>query len=129
MGSLASLLLWVPVLWIGSWPTHLAFLAILFGIGLWASNTALARFDSDDPKAVVIDEVVGMGLSLLWVPFGFLNIALSFGLFRLFDIWKPWPIRQIERRFHRGFGIMIDDVIAGAIALAFSQLILWVFKQ
>jgi len=113
-------------MYLGSWPIHLALVAAVFGIGLWASNHALSKFDNDDPKAIVIDEVAGMGLSLLCVPFAYLHIALAFGLFRLFDIWKPWPIRQIERRFHRGFGIMIDDVIAGVFALIVTHFILWV---
>jgi phosphatidylglycerophosphatase A len=67
---------------------------------------------------VVIDEVVGQWLTLFAFPVSLGGYAIGFLLFRLFDIWKPWPIRQVERRCGGGFGIMIDDVLAAVYAAA-----------
>ncbi len=75
-----------------------------------------------DHSSIVWDEFVGLWITLFAVPFSWQWVLLGFGLFRLFDIVKPWPIRWLDRRVKSGFGIMIDDVLAGA----FSGLILQV---
>lgn len=116
--SIASLLLWAPMIYAGrSQAFWLAALALLFIIGLWSSRKALVHFSSADPSAIVIDEVVGQGIALFLCPPNPVLIALSVILFRTFDIAKPWPIGAIDRRMKGGLGIMLDDVVAGLLAL------------
>ena len=85
-------------------------------INKWACEKALPRFSDKDPKQIVIDEVAGQGLALLFCGPTALNIALGFALFRLFDIWKPWPIRVIDDKLSGSAGIMLDDLVAGIFA-------------
>ena len=75
-----------------------------------------------DPSHIIIDELVGQWLALFLIPDGFFNIAISFILFRFFDIIKPWPIRLIEK-FPKGLGVMSDDLTAGLITLILIQII------
>lgn len=117
-GSLASLAIWVPLVYYGvSNTTIIAILVSLFFLGVWASSYGIAHYRCPDPKQVVIDEVVGQGLPFLVIGPGFLEIAAAFLLFRFFDILKPWPIKLIEREFPDHWGIMLDDVAAGIMAM------------
>lgn len=77
--------------------------------------SALARIHGDDPSIVVIDEITGMWISLLFLPKNIVLASLAFFLFRIYDIIKPPPARQMER-IHGGWGIMLDDVVAGMYA-------------
>ena len=69
-----------------------------------------------DHGGIVWDEFVGFWLTMLFAPAGLIWLLLGFGLFRLFDIVKPWPIKLLDQKVHGGFGIMIDDVLAGLFA-------------
>lgn len=69
-----------------------------------------------DPSKVVVDEIVGVWIAMLFVPFSLLNLFLAFGLFRVFDIWKPLGIRRMEK-LKGGWGVMMDDVLAGIYSL------------
>lgn len=91
---------------------------LLFGLGVWAGGEAEKFFGRVDPGPVVIDEVMGQMLTFLLVPHATWKWLLGgFLLFRAFDIVKPFPARQAER-IPRGWGIMIDDAVAGLYALA-----------
>ncbi len=90
-------------------------LAIIAG-GWWASRRFSADRHENDPQEVVVDELAGTTVALLFVPFQPLWAALTFGLFRLFDIWKPGPVGWADRRLHGGLGIMADDLLAGLMA-------------
>jgi phosphatidylglycerophosphatase A len=72
----------------------------------------------------VIDEMVGFLITLLWLPLNFLTLCLGFFLFRLFDIVKPPPISTVEKRLHGGWGIVLDDVLAGIFANVTLRLLL-----
>ena len=101
----------------------LAIAAVLFAVGVWAATEAEKFFGKTDPGSVVIDEVVGQMLTLLARPRGsWIWLLGGFLLFRLFDIVKPVPARQAER-FPGGWGIMVDDVIAGLYGLSVLALI------
>ncbi len=121
-GSLAAL----PLAWVAlhsGGPLLLILLALLlFLVGCWAAQIYSRSIGVNDPGSVVVDEVVGQWLTLLAVPMlGWREMALGFALFRLFDIWKPWPVSVADRRLRGGFGIMADDVLAavyGGIVLA-----------
>ncbi len=103
----------------------LAILFVLFWMGVY-SGTKVEREVGNDPSIVVMDEVVGMGISLLFLPRDWRLFLIAFILFRLFDIVKPPPINR-SQQIHGGMGIMIDDVLAGIYALAVVQIVRFVF--
>ena len=98
----------------------LALTIILTLIGWWAASEYEKVSCEHDSKAVVIDEVVGQWLALLpvfmWTSGSFIWVVLSFLLFRFFDILKPWPISVIDEKMKTPFGVMFDDILAGAAA-------------
>ena len=114
-GSLGALLLWLllPV----TFSVHLSVILILFVFGVYSSDKMAKYMDDHDPSEVVIDEAVGMGISLFMLPHSFGLYLLAFVLFRIFDIFKPSFIYQIQD-LPGGWGIMVDDVLAGLFTLA-----------
>ena len=84
-------------------------------VGTWAAGVYCRATGKEDNQQIVIDEVAGYLVTMLLVPATALNLALGFGLFRLFDIWKPGPVRILDRRVHGGFGVMADDLAAGVL--------------
>jgi len=117
-GSLTALpFAWV-IMGVGG-PLALASAALaLFAIGWPVSSAYARRLGRGDPGEVVVDEVVGLWLTLIVAPLDPVIFAIGFVFFRILDILKPWPVSFIERKFSGGLGIMLDDVIAGAIAAA-----------
>jgi len=114
----------------------------LFGMGVWASDAAEEVFGVSDDGRIVVDEVTGQWITLLpllafvplWLdptlgPDGiysfFFWVVTGFVLFRLFDVWKPGVIRWTERRFKGGFGVMIDDAVAGIHGAAVLFALVW----
>ncbi|MDX2020635.1 MAG: phosphatidylglycerophosphatase A [Deltaproteobacteria bacterium] len=91
--------------------------ALVTVVGIWSSTRVARQMRVEDPQIIVIDEVAGVLLTLAVAPPGWLGLAAGFLLFRAFDIWKPWPVRLFER-LPLGFGIMMDDVAAAAMAAA-----------
>ena len=94
-------------------------LAAAFALGVWASDIVIRRLGVEDPSVVVWDEFVGQWIALLPLvvaPRGWLWIVAAFVLFRIFDVWKPWPASWADRHVKGGFGAMLDDVFAGAYA-------------
>ncbi len=98
-----------------------AAIAIVFIIGIWAAHRYGRRTASHDAGPIVIDEVAGQWLALLLVPADIVLYAIGFALFRLADIVKPWPIGWVDQRVKGGFGVMLDDLLAGGLA----AIILW----
>ena len=88
---------------------------IAFAVGAWASELYVARTKANDPCECVVDELAGQWIACAFAPVSLAGYVLAFVLFRLFDIWKPWPIRHVER-LHGGLGIMADDVVAALMA-------------
>lgn len=95
---------------------RVAILAALIGAGIWICGESARRIGVHDHPGIVWDEIAGMYLTLLVIPPQIGLYALAFGLFRLFDIWKPWPIRDLDHRLAGGAGIMLDDLIAALYA-------------
>ncbi len=93
-------------------------LVLAFAFGVWLCGSAARRLGVHDHPGIVWDEFVGLWITLFMVEPTVLTVALGFGLFRLFDILKPWPIRWLDRQVPGGLGIMLDDVIAGVMAAA-----------
>ena len=90
---------------------------VVIAVGLWASGRVERLVGRKDPGVIVIDEVAGMMISVLFLPRTWPVLLAAFFLFRLFDVWKPFPARQ-SQAIGGGVGVMIDDVIAGIYALA-----------
>jgi phosphatidylglycerophosphatase A len=122
-GSLVGLLLFF-LLHALSLPVYLAVVAGLFVVGSFTAGEAEKILDNRDPGVVVIDEIVGMLITMIAVPVTPLTMALGFILFRVFDIAKPFPVNFFDQRFHGGLGIMLDDVVAGIYSLIILHLIL-----
>jgi phosphatidylglycerophosphatase A len=91
------------------------FLMIMTLAAIWASHVVQRLLKKTDPSEVVIDEVAGFLLTMLWMPLSWGTLLAGFLLFRLFDIWKPWPAGPAER-LHGGLGIVADDLVAGLYA-------------
>lgn len=125
-GTLASVPLFLVLLNIA--PTgsaaYFAFVAVSFLFGVYICGKTASDVGVHDHSAIVWDEFVGFWITMAIVAPNWLNIVLGFLLFRLFDILKPWPIKVLDKSVHGGFGIMIDDVLAGVFAgalLYFAQ--------
>lgn len=99
----------------GGWPVVLVTAVIVTAIGVWASGVVVRETEDKDPQRVVIDEVAGVLLTLAAAPPTVLGVGVSVALFRLFDITKPYPIRRLEA-LAGGWGVMLDDIAAGAVA-------------
>lgn len=95
---------------------YLLVIGTLFGLGVYVCGRTARALGVHDHPGIVWDEVVGYLLTMAFAPPGWAWILLGFALFRLFDIWKPWPIRTLDRSVHGGLGIMLDDLLAGAVA-------------
>ena len=121
VGTAAALLPW---LWLRTLPLpfYALAIAVAFAIGVWASTWVVRRSGVQDPQVVVWDEFVGVWIALAAVPPGWIWMLGGFALFRLFDIWKPWPVSWADERLHGGLGVMLDDVFAGLYALILMQL-------
>jgi phosphatidylglycerophosphatase A len=122
-GTLAAIPFVAMAGYLGKVPSTV-FLAVLTVMAFWSSEVAWRRLGIDDPSEVVIDEVAGYGLSVFLLPFSLLSFALGFVFFRIFDIWKPFPIGLIDRRVKGGLGIVLDDLVAGVFANVCIRIIL-----
>lgn len=97
-------------------------LLVAFIVGVWFCSKASKALGVHDHGGIVWDEFVGFWITMLAAPQGLLWVVYGFLLFRLFDIWKPQPIKFVDRHVHGGFGIMLDDVLAGIYAWLVLQL-------
>ena len=101
----------------------------LFLTGCWACGQTAAALGVPDHPGIVIDEVVGYLVAMLLVPLAWYWVLAGFFLFRLFDIWKPWPVSLADRKVPGGFGIMLDDVLAALYALLCLHALVWAVQQ
>jgi len=100
-------------------------IAVLFVVGVWAASMTERVLGGIDPGPVVIDEVVGMLITLLWLPVTPLGALAGFLVFRVLDVVKPWPSRQLES-LHGGLGIMSDDAMAAVYGHLLMRGLLWI---
>ena len=126
VGSAAGLIVYSLVWWSQSRLLELGLIAGLFAAGVWAATAAERYFGSIDPGPVVIDEVVGMLITLAFIPAGVGAAIAGFVLFRIFDVIKPYPAGRLEQ-LHGGVGIMADDAMAAVYANASLRLAMWMF--
>lgn len=121
-GSLAALAVWYLILPFISSITFIASIIIIFAIGIYTSSITESALEVKDPSVIVIDEWVGQWIALMFLPKSIVWGVVAFALFRLFDIWKPYPISKLDS-IKGGIGIMLDDVLAGIYALIGVQLL------
>ncbi len=122
-GSAVALLPWWFLLRGLPLAGYLVIVVLGFALGVWACGVADRRLGQHDQGALVWDEVIGMWITLTAAPAGWIWMLVGFGLFRLFDIWKPWPVCVADRRVGGGLGVMLDDVLAAIYALVVLQLV------
>jgi phosphatidylglycerophosphatase A len=125
VGSLVGLLVWGAIP--GSPVLHLVAIVLMFLVGSWSGSVAEAHFNRDDPGPVVIDEVMGMLITLLLNPVGWIGALGGFLLFRIFDVVKPYPSNRLER-LPGGVGIMADDAMAAVYANLALRACTWVAR-
>jgi len=95
-----------------------------FFLSVWISENAEIFFGKKDDQRIVIDEIMGFLVTMLWVPKTAILIVIGFFVFRFFDILKPFPIRRLEKKFKGGYGVVLDDVMAGVYSNIVLQVIL-----
>ncbi|MBI2082597.1 MAG: phosphatidylglycerophosphatase A [Deltaproteobacteria bacterium] len=122
-GSLVGVLLYLLIKDL-SYFSYLAALIAFSFFAAWVSAEAARQLGKKDPSEVVIDEVAGLCVTMAFVPFSWLHLIVGFALFRIFDVWKPYPCRLIQDRVSGGWGIVGDDLMAGV----YANLILRIFN-
>ncbi len=106
-------------------PLYTAVLVLATGLGIWICGAASRQLGVHDHPGIVWDEFVGYWITMWAVPADWAWIAAGFVVFRVLDILKPWPISALDRKVGGGFGIMIDDIVAGILACATLHLALF----
>jgi phosphatidylglycerophosphatase A len=119
-GTLAAIPLWLlfsdlPIL------SYIAVIVVASLVGIWLCGQTSKDLGVHDHGGIVWDEFVGLWITYIALPEGWLWVLFGFLLFRLFDIWKPWPIGWADRKVNGGLGIMLDDILAGCMALGVLQ--------
>jgi phosphatidylglycerophosphatase A len=126
-GTLASAVA-LPLAWLILWKfgplALLAGSAVLFLVGVWSTGLYASGVAREDPSECVIDEVAGQWLACAVAPLSLVGFAIAFALFRLFDITKLWPV-SVGEKLPGGWGIMTDDMVAGAMAAAIIAGLRW----
>jgi phosphatidylglycerophosphatase A len=128
MGTVVAIPIYVLLMVYAGSAVYLTVLAVALIGGIFICGYTARKMGIDDPKGVVWDEIVGYLITMLGLPLGWLWVIGGFLLFRLFDIWKPWPIRWVDRQVKGGVGIMLDDVIAAIFACVLLNLAAYFLK-
>jgi phosphatidylglycerophosphatase A len=104
------------------WTLRLLFVLVLLALSIFIADKAEKIYETKDDQRIVIDEIIGLQITMLPVAINVLNLCAAFVLFRIFDIWKPFPVRNMQG-FPGGWGIVADDVAAGIYAGAIMWLL------
>jgi phosphatidylglycerophosphatase A len=117
-GAVIVLLIWHLIWW-----QYLAVLLVVTIISIWLSGRIARQYQLHDPTVICLDEFAGFLLTMFLVPPTWFYLIAGFALFRLFDIWKPWIIGIIDKRMDSGFGMVLDDLVAGLFAWVLLQVV------
>ncbi len=117
-------LYWLMLQWL-SGTVILAVILLMFMVGVWACQYTGQALGVPDHGGIVWDEIVAFLLVLCVTPSTLVWYTVAFLLFRLFDIWKPFPIRQLDERIKNGFGVMLDDLLAALYSVIVLKGVLW----
>ena len=120
VGSAAGLVFYLLVWWAQSPVFEAGLILLLFAVGVWAGTTSERYFGGIDPGPIVLDEVVGMLITLALHPVNIWGAIVGFFIFRVLDVVKPWPARRLEL-LPGGFGVVLDDMMAGV----YGNLMVW----
>jgi len=126
VGTLAGVvvcLLCLPMPWI----MRLIIVLALLALSIYVAEQAEKFYQKKDDQRIVIDEIIGLQITMLPVAINILNLCVAFVLFRIFDIWKPFPVKNLQG-LPGGWGVVIDDVAAGIYAAAALWLLIYLFK-
>ena len=126
VGSAAGLVFYLLVWWTQSTVVEVALIVGLFAAGVWAGTTSERYFGGVDPGPIVLDEVVGMLITLAFIPVGWSAALAGFVLFRIFDVLNPYPAARFEE-LHGGLGVMADDAMAAVYANVSLRFAMWLF--
>lgn len=124
VGSAAGLVFYLLVWWSQSPTVEVGLIVVLFAAGVWAGTITERYFGGIDPGPIVLDEVVGMLITLAFIPVGVAGALAGFVLFRIFDVVKPYPAGRFEQ-LHGGLGVMADDAMAAVYANLSLRLLIW----
>jgi phosphatidylglycerophosphatase A len=125
-GSMAGLGVFALLRWAGlGWSADAATIVVLFALGTWSGTHAERHFGTTDPGPGVIDEVVGMLVTLFLVPVSWTAALAGFLVFRVLDVVKPYPASRFER-FHGGMGMMADDLMSAVYSNLVLQALAWI---
>jgi phosphatidylglycerophosphatase A len=124
-GSLAGLLIGY-ILYLINFNLFFIIIPLLFVLGIIASNTYQKQTGEKDSSIIVIDEVVGQLIAMIFVVDNLILVLCSFIIFRIFDIFKPWPASYADKKMDGGLGVMLDDVFAGIYAAIIICLIRYI---
>ena len=122
-GTLAAVPLVAALSYLGN-SYLLAFVLAGTWLGIYVCGQTAKDIGEHDHGAIVWDEFIGFAITMLWLPLHWQTLMLGFVLFRLFDIVKPWPISWFDKKVHGGLGIMLDDIVAGLLAMISLHLLL-----
>ncbi len=122
MGTLVGVLFYLP-LQLLALPYYVAVVVFVSLIGIWLCGQTARALGVHDHPGIVWDEIAGYLLTMVAAPAGWGWIALGIVLFRIFDIWKPWPIGLLDKQLKGGLGVMADDLLAGIFSLTIMQII------
>ncbi len=126
-GTVATAVAGIPAAWLLAlvpWPWSLVLVVVVAAVSCPICDRAARSLGRGDPGEIVLDELVGYLVTMVGLPVSWLSLGGGFLFFRLFDIWKPWPVGTADRRLHGGFGIVMDDVAAGIYAHGVTWLVL-----
>lgn len=127
----AGTLVAIPLyLLISEWslPLYSAFVLVTAVLGIWICDAASRQLGVHDHPGIVWDEFVGYWITMWAIPVDWVWIIAGFLVFRVYDIAKPWPVGQLDKKVSGGFGIMIDDIVAGLMACGTLHLALWLVR-
>ncbi|HMT94288.1 phosphatidylglycerophosphatase A [uncultured Thiothrix sp.] len=121
-GTLAAIPLYLIL---SLFPLWLYFVVIVIAavVGIWICGESAKKLGVHDHEGIVWDEFVGFWITMFAAPSGLIWLIAGFVIFRIFDIWKPWPIYIVDDKVQGGFGIMLDDLMAGVYALIVMQIL------
>jgi phosphatidylglycerophosphatase A len=122
VATLATIPLWYLLSQLGP-IFYMAITLLLVFVGIIAAQAYEDHIGKHDSKEIVIDEVVGFLITMTWLPITWQSMVIGFAVFRFLDIVKPPPIRQLDRNVGGGFGVMVDDIVAGIIGSIIMQLL------
>ena len=123
-GTVVGVIVYLPISTLNA-SAYIATCIIAFIAGVWICGKAADALSSHDHPSIVYDEIVGYLVTMIAIPAQWPWMIAGFTLFRIFDIIKPWPVSVLDRRIKGGFGIMIDDLAAAALALCLLHTARW----